>query len=484
MRSFFFGNILILFCLFILAKSFTPPNPEVHYITQRVSHFNSEISDTYSQRYFVTRDYWDNKGPILFYTGNEGALEEFYDNTGLMFYFAQKWNALIVFGEHRYFGKSMPYGKESLTKKRIGFLSVEEALADYAELLLYIKKTYNAENSYVISFGGSYGGMLTAFFRMKYPHIVDASLAGSAPILVASEYRSVPGYFQTVTNDFNAANPNCPIFVRQAFNQLLELAKTEQGLAFLSSTFKTCSPLKASDLNHLILWIVNSFGTLAMVDYACPANFLAPLPAFPINLACQEILDGAQKMNNATGKLLGLAAASTLFYNGTNGNMTCNDIYTEFVFCADQTGCGGGPSGVAWDYLACTEIIYFPNTNNVTDMFPPRNWDLQDLTRYCQEKWDVNPRPGWLKTLFGGENINYASNIIFSNGVLDPWHGGGYLSNVSDSLIAVVIDDSAHHEDLRYPDPSCDPPSITAAREQEFQILTNWMKNSKKNKKY
>lgn len=46
----------------------------------------------------------------------------------------------------------------------------------------------------------------------------------------------------------------------------------------------------------------------------------------------------------------GLAKASGLFYNGTEGTMKCFDIFTEFVECADQTGCGVGPASMAWDY--------------------------------------------------------------------------------------------------------------------------------------
>lgn len=55
----------------------------------------------------------------------------------------------------------------------LGYLTSEQALADYAELISYIKSTTpGASNSPVIVFGGSYGGMLAAWMRIKYPHII------------------------------------------------------------------------------------------------------------------------------------------------------------------------------------------------------------------------------------------------------------------------------------------------------------------------
>ena len=44
--------------------------------------------------------FWKGSGPLLFYTGNEGAIEGFYDNTGFLFELAQEFSALIVFAEH------------------------------------------------------------------------------------------------------------------------------------------------------------------------------------------------------------------------------------------------------------------------------------------------------------------------------------------------------------------------------------------------
>jgi lysosomal Pro-X carboxypeptidase len=103
----------------------------------------------------------------------------------------------------------------------VGYLSVEQALADYAHLLTEFKVRNNATASPVISFGGSYGGMLTAWFRIKYPHIVAGGLAASAPVLQYQGLANPERFSEIITNDFataNAANPQCANQVRVSFN--------------------------------------------------------------------------------------------------------------------------------------------------------------------------------------------------------------------------------------------------------------------------
>ena len=57
--------------------------------------------------------------------------------------------------------------------KHLNYLTSEQALADFAVLIKYLKQTIDgAANSPVVAFGGSYGGMLSAWMRIKYPNIV------------------------------------------------------------------------------------------------------------------------------------------------------------------------------------------------------------------------------------------------------------------------------------------------------------------------
>ena len=43
---------------------------------------------------------WIGAGPLFFYTGNEGPIDEFMNNTGFMFTLARRFAALVVFAEH------------------------------------------------------------------------------------------------------------------------------------------------------------------------------------------------------------------------------------------------------------------------------------------------------------------------------------------------------------------------------------------------
>ncbi|KAJ7381683.1 Dipeptidyl peptidase 2 [Desmophyllum pertusum] len=116
-------------------------------------------------------------GPIFFYTGNEGPITSFWDNSGFVFEAAEKFNALVIFGEHW----SKPW-------QTMLFLVIE------------LKIQFKATQSKVVAFGGSYGGILTAYMRFKYPNVIDAALAASAPIYMLTFKGSQREFFFSGSN--------------------------------------------------------------------------------------------------------------------------------------------------------------------------------------------------------------------------------------------------------------------------------------------
>lgn len=102
-----------------------------------LDHFNFVDNRTFSLRYLINNTFVaDAKSPILFYTGNEGDIELFAENTGFMWKLAGDLNGLLVFAEHRYYGKSLPFGNDSYKDpQHLGYLTSEQALADFADLL-------------------------------------------------------------------------------------------------------------------------------------------------------------------------------------------------------------------------------------------------------------------------------------------------------------------------------------------------------------
>lgn len=59
-----------------------------------------------------------------------------------------------------------------LSDDNLKYLNSEQALADLAAFRVSMAEKFNLTKSKWISFGGSYPGSLSAWFRLKYPHLV------------------------------------------------------------------------------------------------------------------------------------------------------------------------------------------------------------------------------------------------------------------------------------------------------------------------
>ena len=116
--------------------------------------------------------------------------------------------------------------------------------------------------------------------------------------------------------------------------------------------------------------------------------------------------------------------------------------------------------------------------------------DPDGIFGYSRESYD--PWSTWLDTYYGSSRMSGHSNIIFSNGLLDPWAAGGIyanspfqnpdgeyngpmVQNITDNdVIALIIRFGGHHTDLMYSN-KMDPQCVTTARNIEKRYITKWI---------
>ena len=88
--------------------------------------------------------------------------------------------------------------------------------------------------------------------------------------------------------------------------------------------------------------------------------------------------------------------------------------------------------GTPKDFFFCPNGTFYAKQDCAT-------WSIAGQSNDCLSNWGVRPRPEWARVALGGKRLQDASNIVFSNGLQDPWHGGGVLTNLSESVLAVII---------------------------------------------
>jgi len=370
----------------------------------------------------------------------------------------------MIFAEHRYYGGSQPC--PGGWAECPAYLSVEQALADYAHLVTVLREQYKFQK--VITFGGSYGGMLSAWFRMKYPHIIDGAIAASAPVLAftAGGYDGSRHWATTTYTGSAVAGcePACVDNIATAFQRIRDLSATASGRAQIASGLNLCSVPAADQMSTVLLWIMDTFDSLAMGNYPYPSSYISgdplhPMPGYPMRVACSY-----------------LASPNATFHDLANAIGVLNNA-SQNVVCNNATQTYTDPISMTYNLQVCTEVLpqsdFFPAKGMPHDMF--YDFTPVNLTTFCPSTYNgLEPRYTSIPQLFGLDRLKAASNIVFSNGEYDPWRSGGILVPISESIVSIYVAQGAHHLDLFFTDPR-DPPSVTEARRQEMAWVDKWI---------
>lgn len=457
--------VSLFLCVVVLSAAFSetefPGNSEyiVKYFSEPVDHINRSPG-IFNVKVLLRQGHHD--APLFVYTGNEGPIESFFLMAGwLVDYLGPKYNATVAFIEHRY------YGESKITPFTWEFLDTTQVLWDYADIVWQLKPK---KHTAVIAFGGSYGGMLSAMFRIKYPHLVDGAIASSAPLLMSSQNSSA--FNHKLKEIYATGDPLCASHIWEGFEVLSEMRNRELYYSALDKMFPTCGGIKDSgDVGALQNYISGAIEGIAQFAYPYPADVFGPLPSHPVSTTCSFIARyNDPRARSIWSTLRGFSEVLGLYYNGT-GNVECFDI-------------NAAPGSVShtWHYQTCSELVMpigqsgWPN-----DMFNAMPYNSAMFAKECKMTFGVEPRADLIQQLYGmrqnyTSSLQSLSNIVFSYGTEDPWSVGCFKEQFESEkdVLVIGIHGAAHHYDLRAPN-RLDSQAVRSARSKEEKLIVKWV---------
>ena len=284
----------------------------------------------------------------------------------------------------------------------------------------------------------------------------------------------------------------CEGNVRAAFAELLSRTSSRRGVASIAAPLRLCAssvPTTADDVVRIAYWLQDAFDYLAMGNFPYPDSYIlmgdGTLPAFPFRAACAKTASDSNLARREEPDVLlrVLADFADVYYN-----------YTRGLPCFDLKGTNsGGPNAASaadsslWDWQFCTEMFMPTARDGVRDIFFPQPWNETRARARCLETWGVEPRATWADTSFGGRRLRALSNVVWSNGALDPWSRLGvnrdtdFLGALDSSrgLEAVRLPNGAHHLDFFWSRDD-DDEDTRRARSRESALVRRWIEEKHK----
>uniref|UniRef100_A0A7S0WWE3 Thymus-specific serine protease n=1 Tax=Pyramimonas obovata TaxID=1411642 RepID=A0A7S0WWE3_9CHLO len=451
---------------------FESKGPKAQWITQPLDHFDAGYNKTWQQRYFVNSSFFDGTGPVFLCVGGEGtAIKSSVVTTGevhcgLMMTMAAEKKALVFAVEHRYYGESVP--TPDLSTKSLQWLSSRQALEDLSLFIVSMNEKYNltSQNPWV-SWGGSYPGMLAAWIRYKYPHLVYAAISSSAPVRAVANYQ---GYNDVVAYSLRAedigGSQDCLDSVRAAFAELGLLLATPDNLRDVENQFNVCDqrghPLDVANNRKKLAEVASMAFTFQENDMACNK------PGCNIAKVCSVMTDEAR--GQPLDRLADMVALASGGY--------CVDVDDSAdVRALTNTTLKGGKARV-WFYQTCTEFGFYQTCDPDSHCpFTSKPWmsTLESWYAQCELAYgvqDTAARVPRSNAHYGGDRPA-GSRILFANGEVDPWRAASITTSLPHQP-ALVVKGASHHQWTHPPKPT-DTAEVIEAREAITEQLNKWL---------
>ncbi|CAA9997290.1 unnamed protein product [Nesidiocoris tenuis] len=435
------------------------------FIEQKLDHFNDTRKVKWLQRYMVNDTWYKNasNSPIFLMISGETSMDSKWMTEGSWLNYAQRFGALCFLLEHRFYGQSRPTGDLSL--ENLKYLTSEQALGDVAEFIRKINANYKLTmNNLWIVFGGSYAGSLAAWSRLKYPDLVYAAVASSAPLLAKADFRE---YNEIIRQALANSSLECAENVHQAALKVEELLMTAEGVSSLSEKFNACIAIDhTNDLDKANFILQLSYSIQDVVQN----NGIS----MSVDASICEVMT-----NSSYGDLVDRFAIVASDESG-NEEAVCEEMsYKETVNSMKNISYDSGNDERQWMYQLCNEFGYFTSSDSNETLFGSLI-TLQHQISQCKDifgdEFDekrLNDGVAATNAKYGGLNIP-VTRVAFLQGSLDPWHAVGIWHSSNPLLPAIFINGTSHCADIEV-NLLEEPQQLIAARNETQDQIGRWL---------
>ncbi|XP_030298317.1 thymus-specific serine protease [Sparus aurata] len=449
-------------------------------IHQKLDHFNRQDVRTFPQRFFVNEAYWQSPdGPVFLFIGGEGPIYEFDVLAGHHVDMAEQHGALLLVLEHRFYGNSI--NPDGLKTENLQDLSSQQALSDLAVFHQHISQSFNLSHRNTwISFGGSYSGALSAWFRGKFPHLVYGAVASSAPVqakLDFSAYSNTVGL--SLMNEAVGGSEKCLTGVREAFS-VVEAALMGGNVSQVAVDFGCCQiPKELDDKIELMQSLADIF--MGAVQYNEEGVLMS------VNEICGVMTNGSgahEAEMEAYNRLVKLAQ----IYHSTSEE-PCLDISHEKAVkdLMDTSLHSGRRAERQWTYQTCTEFGFYQTCEDATCPFSGMV-TLAVHTEVCPMLFGISQHslPGriaFTNTYYGGDNPS-THRVLYVNGGIDPWKELSVMqgrTEEGEEAETIFIEDTAHCADMTSKRVT-DRCSLRKAKQEIEKHVASWLKTAAQEK--
>lgn len=443
---------------------------DAQYFNNYIDHFDPTNLDTYKQRFFESRDYFDAANPdspVFLYIGCEGPVSDRWLTQGLMKEWAEKLHAqgkgpAMFVLEHRYYGVSHP--TPDFSTANLKYLTTPNALEDLAH---FVKSHPDLATRPWITFGGSYGGSLSYYARLKYPSLIAGAVSASGPfdpeidfqdyLVVVEEGLKYYGGKQCVDN-MEIANT----YMKSIIN-----SKDQTQYDMLTKELKLCVPLKVgmSDNERWSFWqsLADSFSGVAQYNHENGSNF-------NLKIVCDTMAQGT----TAEDKFRNIIKVHNTVQDGECREWDWNWQIKQLGNLEATPDNNMRP----WIYQTISAYGYYQTSQGkvraLGDHFPLSFFIDMNKAAYGQE-WDLNRLELLSKRFnssFAGED-HRVNGVIYTNGNIDPWSKlSVFRHNPNELVYSHFINGTSHCAPL-YPSSQYDVAPLTQARVEMFKQLTD-----------